>query len=70
MLALNVVILMSVKLAMAQGWQSGMGDNHDHYGAGVNKIPCGNCSNGCSKGDENLPLLQIKVNLKGYFWSI
>ena len=33
------------------GWQSGMGDNHDHYGAGVNKIPCGNCSNGCSKGD-------------------
>lgn len=33
------------------GWQSGMGDNHDHYGAGVNKIPCGNCSNGRSKGD-------------------
>lgn len=33
------------------GWQSGMGDNHDHYGAGINKIPCGNCSNGRSKGD-------------------
>lgn len=33
------------------GWQSGMGDNHDHYGAGINKIPCGNCSNGHSKGD-------------------
>ena len=33
------------------GWQNGMGDNHDHYGAGVNKIPCGNCSNGRSKGD-------------------
>lgn len=33
------------------GWQNGMGDNHDHYGAGINKIPCGNCSNGHSKGD-------------------
>ena len=33
------------------GWQNGMGDNHDHYGAGINKIPCGNCSNGRSKGD-------------------
>ena len=33
------------------GWQDGMGDNHDHYGAGINKIPCGNCSNGHSKGD-------------------
>ena len=33
------------------GWQDGMGDNHDHYGAGINKIPCGNCSNGRSKGD-------------------
>ena len=33
------------------GWQSGMGDIHDHYGAGINKIPCGNCSNGRSKGD-------------------
>lgn len=33
------------------GWQSGMGDNHDRYGAGINKIPCGNCSNGRSKGD-------------------
>lgn len=33
------------------GWQSGMGDNHDHYGAGINKIPCGNCSNERSKGD-------------------
>lgn len=33
------------------GWQNGMGDNHNHYGAGVNKIPCGNCSNGRSKGD-------------------
>ena len=33
------------------GWQDGMGDNHDHYGAGINKIPCGNCSNGYSKGD-------------------
>lgn len=33
------------------GWQSGMGDNHDHYGAGINKIPCGNCGNGHSKGD-------------------
>lgn len=33
------------------GWQSGMGDNHDYYGAGINKIPCGNCSNGRSKGD-------------------
>ena len=33
------------------GWQDGMGDNHDHYGAGINKIPCANCSNGYSKGD-------------------
>lgn len=33
------------------GWQNGMGDNHDHYGAGINKIPCRNCSNGHSKGD-------------------
>lgn len=33
------------------GWQDGMGDNHDHYGAGINKIPCANCSNGHSKGD-------------------
>lgn len=33
------------------GWQSGIGDNHDHYRAGINKIPCGNCSNGRSKGD-------------------
>ncbi|MCI6404198.1 MAG: hypothetical protein MR820_09010 [Prevotella sp.] len=33
------------------GWQNGMGDNHDYYGAGINKIPCGNCSNGRSKGD-------------------
>ena len=33
------------------GWQSGMGDIHDHYGAGINKIPCGNCSNGRSEGD-------------------
>ncbi len=33
------------------GWQNGMGDNHDHYGAGINRIPCGNCSNGHSKGD-------------------
>ena len=23
------------------GWQSGMGDIHDHYEAGINKIPCG-----------------------------
>ena len=33
------------------GWQDGMGDNHDHYGAGINKIPCANCRNGHSKGD-------------------
>lgn len=33
------------------GWQSGMDDIHDHYGAGINKIPCGNCSNGRSEGD-------------------
>ena len=34
------------------GWQdAGLGDNHDHYGAGIGKIPCANCSNGRSKGN-------------------
>jgi len=39
------------QICNGSGWQNGMGDNHDHYGAGINKIPCGNCSNGHSKGD-------------------
>lgn len=33
------------------GWQdAGLGDLHDH-GGGIGKIPCGNCSNGRSKGN-------------------
>lgn len=37
------------------GWQDGLADIHDHYGAGINRIPCGNCSNGRSKGDGRCP---------------
>ena len=33
------------------GWQhSDLGEIHDHYGAGIGNLPCGNCSNGRSKG--------------------
>lgn len=34
------------------GWQhSELGDIHDRYGAGIGQFPCGNCSDGHSKGD-------------------
>lgn len=33
------------------GWQDGFADIHDHYGAGINKIPCANCSDSRSKGN-------------------
>lgn len=38
------------------GWQdAGLGEIHDHYGAGFGKIPCANCSNGRSKGNGVCP---------------
>lgn len=38
------------------GWQhSDMGEIHDHYGAGIGNLPCGNCSYGRSKGSGVCP---------------
>ena len=38
------------------GWQhSDLGEIHDHYGGGVGNLPCGNCSDGRSKGSGRCP---------------